>query len=87
MILRLRRIWRDTLTLLGGGGDFTVVPTVLADARARSADLQRRLPWLLPSWELLFLAGVVGLAAVPVRLTPLSPVPLHWPHAAAAGRG
>ena len=36
-------------------------PAVLADARARSAGLQKRLPWLLPSLGLLFLAGVVGL--------------------------
>ncbi|WP_104991674.1 YkvA family protein [Deinococcus sp. NW-56] len=110
MILRLRRIWRDALTLLlalrdrrtpararlaalaalvyalspvdllpealpllGVGDDLVVVPTVLAlaarglppavlaDARARSAGLQQRLPWLLPSLALLFLAGVVGL--------------------------
>ncbi|MPY66645.1 DUF1232 domain-containing protein [Deinococcus sp. SDU3-2] len=110
MILRLRRIWRDALTLLlalrdrrtpararlaalaalayalspvdllpealpllGVGDDLVVVPTVLAlaarglppavlaDARARSGRLARRLPWLLPSLGLLFLAGVVGL--------------------------
>ncbi|WP_027460275.1 DUF1232 domain-containing protein [Deinococcus murrayi] len=63
----------DALPLLGVGDDLVVVPTVLAlaarglppavlaDARARSAALGQRLPWLLPALGLLFLAGVAGL--------------------------
>lgn len=57
----------DALPLLGVGDDLLIVPTilalaarglpapVLADARARSAGLQKRLPWLLP----LLVAGLV----------------------------
>lgn len=60
----------DITPLLGFGDDVVVVPTVLAlaartlpapvltDARARSALLQRRLPWLLPMLGGLLLLGV-----------------------------
>lgn len=68
----------DVLPLVGWGDDLLVVPTilalaarglpapVLADARARSAALQRRLPWLLPLLALLALvaAGLLGWALV-----------------------
>lgn len=60
----------DLTPLLGYGDDVVVVPTLLAlaarglplpvlnSARARSARLQRRLPWLLPA-----LGGVLVLGA------------------------
>ncbi|MEF2279775.1 DUF1232 domain-containing protein [Deinococcus sp. YIM 134068] len=68
----------DLTPLLGLGDDLVVVPTilalaarglpapVLADARRRSVDLQRRLPWLLPLLGVGLLVGVglVGWALV-----------------------
>lgn len=60
----------DVIPLAGWGDDLLVVPTilalaarglpapVLADARARSAGLGRRLPWLLPLLGLLVLVAV-----------------------------
>jgi uncharacterized membrane protein YkvA (DUF1232 family) len=60
----------DALPLLGVGDDLLIVPTilalaarglpapVLADARARSAGLQKRLPWLLPLLAALLAVGV-----------------------------
>ncbi|UQN07214.1 YkvA family protein [Deinococcus sp. QL22] len=60
----------DLTPLLGFGDDLVIVPTILAlaarslpapvllDARARSAGMQRRLPWLLP---VLGVALVIGL--------------------------
>ncbi|EYB67373.1 hypothetical protein DEIPH_ctg043orf0002 [Deinococcus phoenicis] len=60
----------DVIPLAGWGDDLLIVPTilalaarglpapVLADARARSAGLQRRLPWLLPLLGLLAVVGV-----------------------------
>lgn len=59
----------DVLPLVGWGDDLLVVPTVLAlaarglpapvlaEARARSLALQRRLPWLLPLGALALVAG------------------------------
>ena len=59
----------DAIPLAGWGDDLLVVPTllglaarglpapVLVEARARSAALQRRLPWLLPVGGLALLAG------------------------------
>lgn len=59
----------DAVPLLGLGDDLLVVPAVLAlaaralpapvllGARARSAALQRRLPWLLPALGLSLLLG------------------------------
>jgi len=72
----------DALPVLGLGDDLLVVPTiralaarglpgpVLAEARARSAGLQRRLPWLLPvlGLGLLLGAGLLGWAALQALL-------------------
>ena len=68
------------LPLLGWGDDVVVVPTVLAlaarslpapvltDARAHSARLQRRLPWLLPVLGTALLLGVAALVWGAARL-------------------
>ena len=70
----------DVLPLLGWGDDVVVVPTVLAlaarslpapvltDARAHSAQLQRRLPWLLPVLGTALLLGVAALVWGAARL-------------------
>lgn len=59
----------DAIPLAGWGDDLLVVPTLLSlaarglpapvldQARARSAALQRRLPWLLPLGALVLVAG------------------------------
>ncbi|MBB5294695.1 DUF1232 domain-containing protein [Deinococcus metallilatus] len=64
----------DAIPVVGWGDDLVIVPTVLAlaarglpapvlaDARARSAGLQRRLPWVLPLLGGLLLLGA-GLLA------------------------
>ena len=66
----------DAVPVLGLGDDLLVVPAILAlaaralpapvllSARARSTDLQRRLPWLLPALggTLLLGAGLLVLA-------------------------
>ncbi|WP_240741116.1 DUF1232 domain-containing protein [Deinococcus sp. Arct2-2] len=60
----------DLTPLLGLGDDLMIVPTILAlaarslpapvlhDARARSAALQHRLPWLLPALGVALVVGV-----------------------------
>lgn len=61
----------DLTPFLGLGDDLVIVPTILAlaarslpapvlyDARARSAGMQRRLPWLLPALGAALVLGVV----------------------------
>ncbi|CAM3814970.1 YkvA family protein [Deinococcus frigens] len=61
----------DAVPVLGLGDDLLVVPAILAlaarslpapvllSARARSADLQRRLPWLLPALGVSVVVGIV----------------------------
>ena len=70
----------DVAPLLGWGDDVVIVPTilalaarslpvpVLADARARSARLGRRLPWLLPALGTVLVLGVAALVWGLVRL-------------------
>ncbi|ASN79909.1 YkvA family protein [Deinococcus ficus] len=70
----------DVAPLLGWGDDVVIVPTilalaarslpapVLADARARSARLGRRLPWLLPALGAVLVLGVAALIWGLVRL-------------------